>query len=197
VTIEGGNLLMGAAWAYGVTESDVSGPAWMGENRHDIAAKGTPAPPAQLKLMFRALLAERFGFRCHTETRVIPSYALVASRNGPKLAPGSGESLGFQLKDGTLSFHNLTMADFGQRLPRFFPELGGHPVADRTGLNGTYNVTLRLADSDSEFRSVLRNTGTSELSRILQEQLGLELLKDRTSAATIVIDHIEKVPTAN
>ena len=41
--------------------------------------------PAQLKLMLRNLLAERFQLKVHEETRETPYYALVAGKNSPKL----------------------------------------------------------------------------------------------------------------
>jgi uncharacterized protein (TIGR03435 family) len=50
------------ATAYGVDANNVlEGPAWLEMDRFDVIAKAPPAtPPETLKLMLRALLADRF-----------------------------------------------------------------------------------------------------------------------------------------
>src|ERR1019366_8288373 len=41
----------------------------------------------ELQLMQQALLADRFKLTVHFETRVMPVYALVLAKGGPKLTP--------------------------------------------------------------------------------------------------------------
>lgn len=68
----------------------VGGPAWMATTRFDIVAKAEDgAAPAMdaLSPMLRTLLAERFALKAHTETRELPTYALVVARDDRKLGP--------------------------------------------------------------------------------------------------------------
>lgn len=65
------------------------GPDWIDSDRFDIEARG----PADLsfpdsRLMMRSLLAERFTLRVHTETRDLPVYFLVPSRDDRRLGAG-------------------------------------------------------------------------------------------------------------
>ncbi len=72
--------------AYEMKNYQVSGPAWMETERYDIAAKiPAGASQQQVSMMLRSLLSERFGLVAHSEKKVLPIYALVIARNGPKL----------------------------------------------------------------------------------------------------------------
>jgi uncharacterized protein (TIGR03435 family) len=77
--------------AYGLqTYQIVGGPSWIASDRFDIEAKapGAPATDAHLMLlMLRTLLADRFHFRGHAETRELPTYSLVKARTGERLGP--------------------------------------------------------------------------------------------------------------
>ena len=66
------------------------GPKWIESDRFDILAKAEGDPsPREMRLMLRALLAERYNVRVHNETRNLPLYELVVARrdrrNGPQL----------------------------------------------------------------------------------------------------------------
>jgi uncharacterized protein (TIGR03435 family) len=64
------------------------GPGWLDSDRFDIVAKSERNPtPLQMRVMLRALLAERFRLSAHTETRDLPFYALVLARADGKLGP--------------------------------------------------------------------------------------------------------------
>jgi len=67
----------------------IGGPSWQTADRFDINAKAenpnTTFP--QMRPMFRALLADRFKLKVHTEKRDMPIYALVLSRSDGKLGP--------------------------------------------------------------------------------------------------------------
>src|SRR5437763_11784717 len=66
----------------------VGGPKWMDDDRFDINAKvdGTWSPQ-KMSEMLRSLLVERFKLVAHSETREMPTYALVAVSGalGPRL----------------------------------------------------------------------------------------------------------------
>jgi uncharacterized protein (TIGR03435 family) len=80
--------------AYGVADSQVSGPDWLDTERYDIVAKAAAdAIHDRHPLRLRALLAERFKMAVHRETKEASVYALVVARNGPKIKKAeSGDS---------------------------------------------------------------------------------------------------------
>src|SRR5947209_8710373 len=77
------NVLMNA---YDVKEFQISGPAWLNNERYDITAKVPPGTTKeQFKLMLQNLLAERFKVTLHHETKDLPMFALVVAKGGSKL----------------------------------------------------------------------------------------------------------------
>jgi uncharacterized protein (TIGR03435 family) len=62
-----------------------------------------------------------------------------------------------------------------------------HPVIDKTDLNGFFSIKLEWAregDGPSIFSAV-------------QEQLGLRLQASKALIDILIVDHAEKLPTAN
>ena len=183
----------------------VGGPTWIGSEAFDIEAR-MPEGPRRLgdsALMLRALLAERFSLKVHGEIREFPAYALVRARgDGPPPA-------GLRATSGTCispiepvrpdqrpcrmrgAFEGLigesaSMALFGRSLT----PLVGRPVVDRTGLEGSFDFSVRFTENpraDSRFPSIFT---------ALQEQLGLRLESIRAPLEVLVIDGVER-PTEN
>jgi uncharacterized protein (TIGR03435 family) len=83
--------------AYGLEDVQlIDAPDWTATERFAIEARAndqTPTPT--LRLMLRAMLAERFGFVAHPERRELPMYALTMARPdkrpGPRLVPSGPE----------------------------------------------------------------------------------------------------------
>ncbi len=77
--------------AYGVQDFQlVGGPSWQMSSKFDITAKapeGTTKATQDLLPMMKALLADRFKLKTHTETRELPTYALMVARSDGKLGP--------------------------------------------------------------------------------------------------------------
>ena len=77
--------------AYGVQDFQiVGGPSWQMSSKFDITAKapeGTTKGTQDLLPMMKALLADRFKLKTHTETRELPTYALMVARSDGKLGP--------------------------------------------------------------------------------------------------------------
>src|SRR4051812_35552981 len=69
-------------------------PSWIAADRFDIVANapGLSRQPEALPLMLRRLLRDRFRLQSHTETRDMPAYALIVSRQDRKLGPEVHES---------------------------------------------------------------------------------------------------------
>jgi uncharacterized protein (TIGR03435 family) len=67
----------------------VGGPSWQNSNKFDIEARAGNASATldQMRIMLRGLLADRFKLQSHAETREVPIYALVVSRDNGRLGP--------------------------------------------------------------------------------------------------------------
>jgi uncharacterized protein (TIGR03435 family) len=85
----------------------------------------------------------------------------------------------------------------------------GRPVVDRTGLTGYYQIALDIPQQDVQNVAralgmggpaasigVPSDPGGSSLFQAV-EQFGLRLDSRKEQIETLVIDHIEKLPTAN
>jgi bla regulator protein blaR1 len=175
-----------------------------GDQRHD-----------QASLMVQSLLADRFKLKVHFEMREMPIYELIVAKDGPKLPPpndskppvatpgsadpprppkmGGGEQV---TKDG-LKVGNMTL-DGMLTAPWF--GLGGRPIVNKTGLTGTYNLTLNwkpdIPGPPNPDGSASVPDGQASIFTVLQEELGLKLVSTKAPVEVIVIDHIEK-PSEN
>jgi len=168
--------------AYGIEDVQIAGgPKWLDSDLFEIDAKySSPASVAQVKLMFRALLEQRFKLSTHTETKPLPVYSLVVAKGGPKLqqadaSASRGSGSGPTLVRGTLGTAQLA---------HMLTPVLGRTVIDNTGLNGVYKVDLTWAADDQP-------SGPS-LFTAIQEQLGLKLEPTKGPVETLVIDHAEQ-----
>ena len=67
----------------------LGGPPWIDRNAYQLTLKFSEVPTIpQARALIRALLEERFKLRWHTDTRELPIYALVLSRQDGRLGPG-------------------------------------------------------------------------------------------------------------
>jgi uncharacterized protein (TIGR03435 family) len=181
-------------WAFGVQDSQISGPGWMQADHFDINAKADgPVGDAQMKLMMRALLAERFKLSFHREERELKSFALLVAKGGPKLHEAAdGESKGSMQNSeiGTVA-KSTTMRELGDMLSGPLQT----PVVDKTGLTGRYDFTIDFTNYLPEDKSVRPNVG-SVMMAALQGELGLKLEAEKAMVEVMVVDHVEK-PSEN
>ena len=64
-------------------------PEWASRDQFDIVAKTNGATtPDAMREMARSLIADRFGFRFHVESRELPIYRLVLARDDGNVGPG-------------------------------------------------------------------------------------------------------------
>lgn len=134
-------------WAYDVPWLEIEGPSWLGDVWFDVQAKaGDPATETEMRLMLRKLLADRFGLKLHTDSRIMPAYAVTLPKDGPKFpeesAPGD-----FSLErtnSTALIAHHALVADLAHGISGEI----GRPVVDETGLKGRYEIRLDLAPVD-------------------------------------------------
>jgi uncharacterized protein (TIGR03435 family) len=194
LTIRKGTLGFYILWAYDARRDQIVGPDWLNRERYDIVAKaGGPSTERQLRLMLQTLLAERFKLAFHRETKTLPVYEMLVAKGGARLIESkSGDSA--NLRAGRLSYEipHTTLPEFALRLQ----ELGAvdYPVVDRTGIEGTFDITLKFVDGYRPRADAIPGGSTFT---ILEEQLGLKLELRKVPTEILVIDRAEKIPVAN
>lgn len=144
--------------------------------------------PEQLRPMLQALLAERFKLALHKETRQLPTYALTVAKGGPKIHPvdeGQPKTSGGV---GHLEATRIGMRKLADLLAR----QEGVPVTDSTGLTGVFDFTLEWTPDNAS-----PSDNGASIFTALQEQLGLKLDARKGPVEVLVIDAVEKSPTAN
>jgi len=164
----------------------------------------------QVRLMFQTLLAERFKLAAHRETKEVQGYALIATKDEPKIkASAAGDThpmpdyLGgkpsaafegriFVSMEGratsALTGRGVSTAQLAEALSA---ELGTF-VLDQTGLSGSYYFGFRFAS----LRGLNDVPEAPSLLSALQDELGLKLEKQKGSPEVLVIDHIQQ-PSEN
>jgi uncharacterized protein (TIGR03435 family) len=173
----------------------------------------TSATDDRIRMMFQTLLMDRLEMTAHREIRDLNGFAIVQSTKGSKIkayAAGDraaslppwfqfmGDS-GIAQLDGkcTLTSENGFKAVTGRRVPisRLAQVLESYLntiVLDRSGLIGNYYFSfLFLPDSSTN------DLGGPDLFTAIQEELGLKLEKQKSSIDILIIDRIDKIPTAN
>jgi uncharacterized protein (TIGR03435 family) len=195
-------------WAYEMPETRILGaPAWASSTMFNIDAKADPAVDGQLhsltsdagrsqkERMVQALLANRFKLVTHTETRDLPTYALVVAKSGPKL--GSVQDNGSFVNHGRDHLEVQGPNSVSLLAEELSKEIG-RPVVDQTGIAGRYDLTLKWTPDDrapSTDSSDASRSGPS-LYTAIQEQLGLKLEPTRGPVEVLVVDYVEK-PSEN
>jgi len=196
--------------AFKVKMDHIVGPSWLEQDCFSIAAKiPEGVGKDQLPAMLEALLVERFKLVAHKENRLVPGYALTVDKRGVKMKQTAPDSPGLgQVRFGASSIAgSMGMG----ALTRYLSNRLGAPVEDQTGLRGTFEVEVSWAPDaalekpDPYFSSIGAGsapdpgstTGSSGIFTALRESLGLKLESRKEPVATVVIDHIERVPSGN
>jgi uncharacterized protein (TIGR03435 family) len=211
--------LIGTAYGDDVETSDYIGlPGWATVERYDIEAKAPEgAKPADIVPMLRTVLAERFAFKAHIETREQPIYELVRANPAGPLSPGltrvdidcealretrgRGEKPALNpLPSGLFPCDSRMRGGAGMEirsggmkmadLGRSIQSGTGRIIKDKTGLVGFYAFTLRYTGPTSP------DSDVPSLFTALQEQLGLRLQAATAPVRVLVIDNIQR-PTEN
>jgi uncharacterized protein (TIGR03435 family) len=195
--------------AYGVDRRQVVGaPAWVTHDEYDVDAVADDGVKLDgnnklFEAMLQKLLADRFQLTVHREQREMPVYALVVAKGGAKLKvadPTSEQNNGCRSL-GVCFFTKETLSGFARFMGFVVMD---KPVVDKTGLTGEYDFELKWTPDDSQFASMGVRPPTPNdnanappgLFTAIQEQLGLKLEPQKTSAEVLVIDHVER-PSEN
>jgi bla regulator protein blaR1 len=199
------------------------GPEWIRSERYDIEAKpekgsipaGTTAEvrEAKIMLMLQTLLADRFKLAVRRETRELPVYALVVSRNGPKLEKAAVEEKDCtdDPPDKSIPCHQfnggqgrglhgdaVNMSD----LVLFVENWSDRPMIDNTGIKGLYNIQTdgwtpllqrqgTPGPGDEDLADPIRPT-----LFMIMDRLGLKLEAQKAPVDRWIIDRVER-PAGN
>lgn len=181
-------------WAYGVQDSQVTGPDFVRSEHFDITAKAEgPVGDDQLKLMMQTLLADRFKLTFHRENKQTKGYELTAAKRGPRLQKSS-EDAEPQIQNTATGF--IATATTMGELAAFLAAPMQTPITDRTSLVDRYDFTLDFTPYLTESRQAMKLNPGMVIIPALEEELGLKLDLRKTDVQMFVIDHVEK-PSPN
>jgi bla regulator protein BlaR1 len=205
-------LLIGAAYGLPLSSSAriLGGPDWIRNesDRYEVTGKiddthyaaiqkMSPAQQQeQVSLMEQSLLADRFKFRAHIETREMPEYALVVAKGGSELERAQDDArsqLSF-VQNGRENELRATAVPVEELARSRFLRMDKRQILDRTGLQGRFNFTLKFTVAD--VGAIGDDSNAPQLPTALQEQLGLKLVPGNGPVEVVVIDHIER-PSEN
>jgi uncharacterized protein (TIGR03435 family) len=188
----------------------IGAPDWLDRDQFDINAKisgmtvgvlsreRSPEESVDIdavNALLRSLIEERFKLVARIEVRPVDSYGLITAN--PKLTKADPASR-TKCEPGPSSYprgfscQNVTMAQFATLLPTIAPDYFEAEPVDDTKLDGSWDFTLGFSPQNV----AERGAGVS-IFTALKSQLGLELKMGTHPLPVLVIDHIERKPTAN
>lgn len=179
-----------------------------GAERSDIAAPPPPPPPGalvrrdlqtlgpyvklepgQLQFIIKSLLIARFGLEVTHQPQNLPGFAMQIAAGGSKLpAPIPPRMSGSEqvLTARELSENGEEMVGLTGPLGNFADLLAGKvaaPVVDKTGLAGTYDVTLKWTGSEKD---------SDAIRGALKRQLGLDLVPVLTPVQIVNVAQVKQ-----
>jgi uncharacterized protein (TIGR03435 family) len=221
VTFGGTTLEVLIQEAYGVQADQISGPDWLRSEWYTVTAKLPPGTTReQYRQMMANLLAERFGLKVHRASKEVAGYNLTVTPGGPKLGSAVESTERFapfsnrRGDDGKMhaTFANTSMAVLANRLgmvlstgQRALP--GSRPesvrVIDQTGIAGRFDFKFEFTAPSIPGLSFANgtNVGAEDIPGLVNEalakQLGLKLIPRKITLDLVIVDHAERVPSAN
>jgi uncharacterized protein (TIGR03435 family) len=192
----------------------VGGPTWIAFDRFDVIAKisslkaqrpdTNPATPPssqnpydQIRPVLKQVLADRFHLTYHTEDRQLPGYVATVAKDGAKLVEAKDPTAAGDCQaapdKATPGVYVITCAS--ETVEQFLKLYGilPHPAIDRTGLKKSYDFTLKLSFGQIQTRDDYVRVYTDAL----KQQLGLVVAPGDVPQPAIVVDKVDRIPTAN
>ena len=183
-------------WAWNLRAYQIiGGPSWLDSAQYDIIAIPEQAVGPKLETievarqMMRKLLADRLQLRVNRETKDLPRYALVRSRNGTDMKAVERST------DATDTFVRGTPGHLvGQKvnmsiLIPILSEVTGREVIDQTGNTGFFDFKLDWSTDENP-------QADPSIFTAVQEQLGFRLVSERGPVEVLVIGNAE-MPSNN
>ena len=192
------HMLIGMAFDLPLHDEIFGLSGWTDQETYDVLAKVPEDElqafhellPMQRNPMLQKVLESRFHLKYHYETKLLPEYALVIGKGGPRVeAAAGGDGPGaLRTRHGEIVGEAASMTDLAQVLSQQI----GRPIADETGLKGGYNFKLDWSpERDPNSASApAANSGPSVFTAI-QEQLGLRFSAAKVPVRVLVVDHID------
>jgi uncharacterized protein (TIGR03435 family) len=154
------------------------------------------ATRGQVPEMLQTMLAERFKLAYHRETREYQVTALTVGKGGMKLPrfPDGTQvlpSTSTRLSDGSA---RITQTGNVRSLFPVMNSFGGLQMVDETGLDGIYTWVRNVPPVNP---GMTYQDAVQESFKDMIEAAGLALEKRKVQKETIVVDHLEKMPTEN
>jgi uncharacterized protein (TIGR03435 family) len=201
LTIRNATLRDVTRWAYdepGARIGVLGGPAWADMTRYDIVARSAVAASEnELRMMLRALLADRFKLVIRATRRENAVYFVTVDPKGHKLRPSTTKDPRRVQLDATgLTFQNFTMDELQLYLLNV-PNVD-RPVFNRTGLDGRFDFSIPIvleADTQEARTAALRGGNFFVFVDALKD-LGLRLDRGTLPQDVITIESAER-PSAN
>jgi uncharacterized protein (TIGR03435 family) len=202
----GGNIKKLVEHAFNLRDYQVAGgPGWTSSQRFEINAvppESSPSvnikvsnaePTPEQRLMLQSLLADRFAFKFHLETKTGEVYILTRGTKPLQFKPPKDPAADPRaivvikqggIADGDAEGTNTTTDYLAQMLSQYLQL----PVLNQTGITGSYDYNLSPVDPDNQdvVAAVLR----------VVDRLGLKLKRGRGPIQSLVIDHVEQ-PSEN
>jgi len=187
------------AWSWSVMDNEIQGPGWLDRDYYDVIAKtSVPRTEDELRRMFQAVLAERFGVSVHRERKEMQAYVLTVDKQGLKMTEtaADGESMiEPQPKRMALAMQRMSMPEIATVISRVLQT----PVVDETHLKGRYDAVLDMTkyaeDMHPSEGSPMDMAGV--MTTALREEIGLRIEPQKTAVDIVVVEHAEKLPQAN
>ncbi len=188
----------------------IGGPKWIRSIGFDVEAKpGRPATWDEMRLMLRALLADRFKVVAHVEDTPTDVYFLEVAKGGPKLQETDSPKAGV-IRWLPFYGRGATIEQLATWLSVAFL---WRPVLDKTGLKGFYDFTFDRGPETGAAASAIpvgeaggngiqapeRNSHEDLVNVILtgiEPQLGLKLTEHKAPMPVVVVDSAE-MPSEN
>ena len=193
-------------FANGIHPRQISnGPSWMDSERYDVTIKpdqeGLPTI-AQMRVLVRKLLADRFKLVSHREKKQLSVYAITEAKGGPKLSRHEGpesKQPSFGFGRGMLNIRNSTMTEFAGFLQA---NILDQPVVDQTGLTDRFDFTVRYTPDAAQLANLPAGVppppptneaeAPPDLFTAFQQQVGLKLESKKALVDVVVVDSVER-----
>ena len=194
----------------------VGAPSWAKSDTYDILLKvrdGVGVNIDTVGPIAREVLTGRFQPRTHMDTRELPVYLLVRTREqalGPRLTaaqmdctlrggpppprgagdppPAAASRCGLTQRAGQISMGGFPIDAF----TRVLSSLAGRVVVDRSGLSGNWDLELEFAPEPPPGAPAPPPSDAPSLFTALQEQLGLKLEAGRAPVPVVVVDSLSR-----
>ena len=210
-------------YAHGIEDDDgredayiVGGPSWLDFDRFDVAALVPSLQPAipdtgqpnfgmyaagtdgTVRPVVERILEERFHLKSHTAARPLPGYVVTVAKGGAKLADAKDPTQpgGCQAAREKGNPGRVTTTCTSETIAQFLTLIGGtfrHPLLDHTGLTKPYDFVLRFSSEQLSTRQDSINAYIEEMNK----QLGILMTLGDVPQPAIVVDHVDRTPTAN